>query len=122
MGARVGPGHQGCQWAVLSIKPDQTMHCSGEGERQHLGISQLSNAVSDCAIDGRKHNCRLLHLPTRLGLFKRILAERLGQFGRRAVDGEGRHLHCGRTDIDADDDLSSTGVHITGTGWRRLDE
>src|SRR5215213_8839661 len=72
------------------------------------GLPELADEVSD-----------VVH-PTWVVVLQRILSQRLGQQAWGSADTKGGHLDCRRTDIEADDDVSSPGPHITATGWRRL--
>ena len=77
--ARIGPSHKRCEWAVLSIQPDQPMHGSGERDAHNPCTAQSSSAVSNSTVDAAQHTRRVLHLPEGLehrdAVTQRILSD-----------------------------------------------
>ena len=85
-------------------------------------LPSLSNAVSERAVDAASTVAGSCTCQPGWGCSSGYSRSALGSSTPGAVDAKGGHLHCGRTDIDADDDVSRTVVHVTGTELRRLDE
>jgi hypothetical protein len=85
------------------------MHRGRDRDGHNSRVTKSSYTVGKRAVDAGQDTPRILYLPTGLGLLQSKLVKGSGKLALRAVDAEGGHLDCRRTDIKADDDFSLTG-------------